>query len=322
MRLYSLRKVVGFLPVALVALLLGWTWQGENIRENVQLAKYEASPEVAKLAVDTKMSETGRKIFYLNTPTIEEKKSGLNLCKKEGAKEKTVILGCYVSNRGIFIQKVTDKRLAGIMQVTAAHEMLHSAYHRLSTDERKQVDRELNKFFEKLNNQRLKKLIAIYRKQDPKVVPNELHSILGTEVPNLGPFLETYYQRYFSDRSVVVNYAQKYESTFTNLLQQSEELDRQMTAMKPELNRLEASTKQQSRSIEQQRSELSRLQASQKTSEYNSRVASFNRQVDSYNQQVNRLRQQVAAYNKLVKTYNSVSMEEKSLNESLNNGNN
>lgn len=303
-----------------MALLLGWTWQGENIRENVQLSKYEASPEIAKLAVDTKMSETGRKIFYLNTPTIEEKKSGLNLCKKEGAKEKTVILGCYVSNRGIFIQRVNDKRLAGIMQVTAAHEMLHSAYHRLSADERTRVDRELLQVFEKIDNERLKKLIAIYRKQDPKVVPNELHSILGTEVSNLSPFLEEYYQRYFSDRSVVVNYAQKYESTFSNLLQQAEKIDRQMTAMKPELNRLEESTKQQSRSIEQQRAELNRLQASRRTGEYNSRVAGFNQQVDNYNQQVNRLKQQVAAYNKLVKIYNAVSMEEKSLNESLNSG--
>jgi archaellum component FlaC len=319
MRPYSPRKALKFIPVAL---LLGWTWQGENIRETVQLSKYQASPEIAKLAVDTKMSETGRKIFYLNTPTIEEKKSGLNLCKKEGAKEKTVILGCYVSNRGIFIQKVSDQRLAGIMQVTAAHEMLHSAYHRLSADDRQQVDRELNQVFEKLNNPRLKKLIAIYRKQDPKVVTNELHSILGTEVPNLIPFLENYYKRYFSDRSVVVAYAQKYESTFTNLMRQAEEIDQKMTEMKPELDRLEASTKQQSRSIEQQRAELNRLQASHRTSEYNSRVAGFNRQVDSYNQQVNRLKQQVAAYNKLVKTYNAVSTEEKSLNESLNNGSN
>jgi archaellum component FlaC len=317
MRPYSFKKMLGVVPIAL---LLGWKWQGENIRESIQLSKYQPPTEVAKLAIDTKMSETGRKIFYLNTPTIEEKKSGLNLCKKDGAKEKTVILGCYVSNRGIFIQKVNDQRLAGIMQVTAAHEMLHSAYHRLSADDRQRVDQELNKVFEKLNNDRLKKLIAIYRKQDPEVVPNELHSILGTEVSNLGPFLENYYQRYFSDRSAVVTYAQKYESTFSNLLRQAEEIDRQMTAMKPELNRLEASTKQQSSSIEHQRSELARLQKSNNVSEYNSRVTGFNQQVDSYNQQVNRLKQQVAAYNKLVKTYNSVSMEEKSLNESLNNG--
>jgi uncharacterized protein YdcH (DUF465 family) len=44
--------------------------------------------------------------------------------------------------------------------------------------------------------------------------------------------------------------------------------------------------------------------------------------VDNYNQQVSYLKQRVATYNKLVKTYNAVSTEEKSLNESLNNGSN
>jgi hypothetical protein len=309
--------LVGIIPVG-----FGLVTQAENIRETIQLSKYKPPTEVSKLALDTRMSETGRKIFYLNTPTIEEKKSGLNLCKKEGAKEKTVILGCYVSNRGIFIQKVSDQRLHGIMQVTAAHEMLHSAYHRLSKEERQQVNEELNRVFEQSKNDRLKKLIGIYRKQDPDVVPNELHSILGTEVSNLGPFLEKYYQRYFSDRSVVVAYAQQYESTFNNLLRQAEEIDRQMAAMKPELTRLEESTKQQSSNIERKRAELSRLQASNNIAEYNSQVASFNRLVDNYNQQVSYLKQRVATYNKLVKTYNAVSTEEKSLNESLNNGSN
>lgn len=309
--------LVGIVPIGAVL-----ATQADNIRETIQLSKYKPPTEVAKLALETRMSETGRKIFYLNVPTIEEKKSGLNLCKKDGIKEKTVILGCYVSNRGIFIQKVTDQRLNGIMQVTAAHEMLHSAYHRLSKEERLKVDEELNRVFEQSKNDRLKKLIGIYRKQDPEVVPNELHSILGTEVPNLGPYLENYYKRYFSDRSVVVAYAQKYESTFNNLLRQAEEIDRQMAAMKPELTRLEESTKQQSSTIEQKRAELGRLQASNNIAEYNSRVASFNRLVDTYNQQVSYLKQQVASYNKLVKTYNAVSTEEKSLNESLNNGSN
>jgi hypothetical protein len=309
--------LVGIVPIGATLVT-----QADNIRETIQLSKYKPPTEVAKLAVDTKMSETGRKIFYLNTPVIEEKKSGLNLCKKDGAKEKTIILGCYVSNRGIFIQKVTDRRLNGIMQVTAAHEMLHSAYHRLSKEERQQVDTELNRVFAQSKSDRLKKLIGIYRKQDPDVVPNELHSILGTEVADLGSFLENYYRRYFSDRSVVVAYAQKYESTFNNLLRQAEEIDRQMSAMKPELTRLEESTKLQSSNIERKRVELTRLQASNNIAEYNSRVASFNRLVDNYNQQVSYLKQQVATYNKLVKTYNAVSTEEKSLNESLNNGSN
>jgi phage shock protein A len=314
-----IKKLLGLTPLAIG---LGVAWQGNNIKETIQLSQYEPPTEVAQLATDTKMSETGRKIFYLNTPTVEERKKGLNLCKKDGAKEKTVILGCFVSDQGIFIQKVTDRRLAGVMQVTAAHEMLHSAYYRLSPAEKAEVDKQLETAFNSLQNKRIKKLIEIYRKQDPSVVNSELHSILGTEVADLNPYLTTYYQRYFADRSAVVTYAQKYERTFTSLSSQAEEVDRQMKAMKPELDRLETEVKTQSSSIEQQRGTLNRLQASNRTAEYNSRVSSFNRQVDNYNQQVNTLKQRVATYNKLVKTYNALSLEEKSLNESLSSGTN
>jgi hypothetical protein len=310
-------SLTSIIPIGLAA---GVVTQAENIQETIKLSKYQPPAEVAKLATETRMSEAGRKIFYLNTPIIEEKKSGLNLCKKAGAKEKTVILGCYVSNRGIFIQKVTDQRLHGIMQVTAAHEMLHSAYYRLSDSEQQQVDAELSRVFAQSKNDRLKKLIAIYRQQDPTVVNNELHSILGTEVADVGDFLENYYKRYFTDRSVVVAYAQKYENTFTKILRQEEEIERQMSAMKPELNRLEASTKQQNNAIVLKRSELNRLQASNNIAAYNSQVAGFNRMVDTYNQQVSTLKQKVNAYNKLVKTYNALSSEEKSLHESLSNG--
>ena len=38
---------------------------------------------------------------------------------------KTAVLGCY-ANREISIFNVTDQRLDGIREVTAAHEMLHA----------------------------------------------------------------------------------------------------------------------------------------------------------------------------------------------------
>lgn len=307
-------RLLGLTPLMVLG---AWTWQGDNIRETIQLSRYQPPQEVAKLASEAKMSETGRKIFYLNTPIIESKKVGLNLCKKKGSHAKTVILGCYVSNRGIFIQKVTDQRLAGIMQVTAAHEMLHSAYGRLANSEREAINRELNQVFSQLKNRRIRNLIEIYRQQDPQVVNNELHSILGTEVANLGTVLETHYSRYFSDRSQVVGYAQKYEQAFEKILRQAEEVEQQINVMKPELTSLEAAVKNGSANLTQQRRELDRLQKANNVAEYNRRVASYNQQVDSYNRQVNSLKQKVATYNRLVKTYNALSSEEKSLNQSL-----
>jgi uncharacterized protein YdcH (DUF465 family) len=309
--------LAGYLVWAIVPALLLIRWQGKFVSDTVQLARYTPPPEVAALALQANMSEDGRRAFYLTTPTIEAKKVGLKLCDNHST-EKTVILGCYVSSKGIFIQKVTDKRLSGTMQVTAAHEMLHAVYHNhISEGDRKEIDTELVRFFETLNNPRLKKLIQIYRDRNPKQVTSELHSFLGTEVPNLSPKLEQHYAKYFVDRATVVAMAQKNEQTFAQIVSKAEALDRQLKSMKGDLDRREQQVKEQGSNIEQQRRQLERIGNPE---EYNNRLISFNQQVHSYNGQIQILKQQITNYNRLVSSYNALSSEEKSLNESLRNG--
>jgi hypothetical protein len=310
----------GYLLWALVPALLLIRWQGGFVRDSVQLARYTPSPEVAALARQANMSEDGRRAFYLTTPTIEATKVGLKKCDKHST-EKTVILGCYVSEKGIkgiFIQKVTDKRLAGTMQVTAAHEMLHAVYHNhLSENERKEIGAELVRVFDGLNNPRLKKLIQIYRDRNSDQVNSELHSFLGTEVPNLSPKLEQHYAKYFVDRATVVAMAQKNEQTFAQIVNKAELIDRQLKSMKGDLDQREQSVKEQGSSIEQQRRQLERIGNPE---EYNNRLTGFNQQVNAYNGQIKVLKQQINSYNRLVNSYNMLSSEEKSLNESLRTG--
>jgi uncharacterized protein YdcH (DUF465 family) len=306
---------------ALVPAFLLIRWQGKYITDSIELARYTPPKIVAELAQQTKMSEAGRRTFYLNKPTIEAKKVGLNFCKKDGA-EKTVILGCYVSNKGIFIQEVTDPRLAGVMQVTAAHEMLHAVYHQLSDGEKTQLNKELHKVYDNLQNTRIKKLLEIYKNQDPGVVDSELHSILGTEVSNLGTTLEKHYANYFTDRSTVIAYAQKYEQTFAAIVDKADALDKQLKTLKTSMDNKKSAVENESTSIEQQRAELDRLRSSGNVDEYNSRISSFNQKVNNYNQQVQALKEEIANYNKLVNSYNDLSTQEKSLNDSLRNGSN
>jgi uncharacterized protein YdcH (DUF465 family) len=302
---------------AIAPALLLMRWQGKYVGESIQLARYTPSSEVAELANQSNMSENGRRAFYLTNPTIEAKKVGLNFCANHGT-EKTVILGCFVSSKGIFIQKVTDKRLAGTMQVTAAHEMLHAVYHNhLSEGERTDIDAELNRVFNNLNNPRLKKLIQIYRDRSPKQVNSELHSFLGTEVRQLSPKLEEHYAKYFIDRATVVALAQKNEQTFARIVEKAEEIDRQLKTIKVDLDQREKSVREQGTSVEQQRRELGRIS---NPSDYNRRLIGFNQQVNGYNSQVQVLKQEIANYNRLVSSYNALSSEEKSLNESLRNG--
>jgi uncharacterized protein YdcH (DUF465 family) len=304
---------------ALVPIFLLLRWQGKYITDSVELARYTPPKAVAELAQQTNMNDNGRRTFYLNKPTIETKKVGLNFCKKDGA-EKTVILGCYVSNKGIFIQEVTDPRLAGVMQVTAAHEMLHAVYHQLSDSEKAQLNKELHLVYDNLQNTRIKKLLEIYKNQDPTVVDSELHSILGTEVSTLSPALEKHYANYFANRSAVVNYAQKYEQTFAQIIDKAEALDKQLKAMKTSMDNKKSAVEAESSSIEQQRTQLDQLRSSGNVDDYNSRLSSFNQKVSNYNQQVQVLKEEIANYNKLVNSYNALSTEEKSLNDSLRNG--
>jgi hypothetical protein len=288
----------------------------QDLEDWSKLLNYQPSPAVARLATTATMTDTARRLFYVNNPTIESQKLSLNLCKSS---EHTIILGCYVPSRGIFLQEVVDPRLQGVMEVTAAHEMLHAAYQRMSLLEQAQINQQLQSALTKLQNPRILKLVETYRSQDTRSVDNELHSILGTEVLALSPELESHYRKYFTDRSTIVLLSEKYERVFTALRSKAKTLNIQLGERKLALEQLAAQVKQEAASVDAERSNLQSLIASSPQADHNFRVSNFNDRVNSYNQLVARLREQTETYNQMVNEHNSIALEEKSLVESLEN---
>ncbi len=269
------------------------------VLQRLQLLNYNPPSEVSRLATQANMSDEGRQIFYLTTPMIESKKVGLQLCSSSDAK-KTITLGCYVSGKGIFIQKVTDERLAGTMEVTAAHEMLHAVYHEhLSSSEKAEIDRELLRVFDTLNNPRLKKLIQIYRDRNPSHVNSELHSFLGTEVVNLGPKLERHYGKYFVDRAELVAMAQQKDRLFAGIENETGGIDQQLKILKTQMDSREKTLR-----------EMHTVMGNGTTTEDQKRL---------YNAHLQALQKETEYYNQLVATYNGLSSEGSSLNDSLQN---
>src|SRR5438045_4204235 len=104
----------------------------QNVYDWWRLRNYVVPSNVAALADDTTMDPLARKIFYVAHPALQERDTFRANCTVD---EKTIVLGCYRSGIGIFVYDVNDPRLNGILQVTAAHEMLHAAYERLNTKE-------------------------------------------------------------------------------------------------------------------------------------------------------------------------------------------
>ncbi len=110
--------------------------------------------------------------------------------------------------------------------------MLHAAYDRLSDKEKDRVNNLLSTAYTNITNERIRKNVEQYRQRDPAIVANELHSILGSEVPDLSADLEKYYANYFVDRSKVVALSQQYEAEFIAHEEQVEGYDAQLQALK------------------------------------------------------------------------------------------
>lgn len=210
--------ILGVSIAAASFLILNRQW----VLDQVALWRYDPPAEIVALADRTTMTESGRQTFYASQPVLQ---AASEFSATRGNNEEgTAVLGCY-TNRLIYIFNVTDAQLGGIKDVTAAHEMLHAVYERLSESERARIDTLLEAEYQKLAaDEEFTDRMAYYAKVEPGERNNELHSIIGTEVASIDPQLETYYKDYFNDRGAVVRLHSTYSSVFDRLKAQSSEL--------------------------------------------------------------------------------------------------
>lgn len=283
------------------------------IRDWVVLRNYTPPAEVERLADVTAMSEEGRRLFYVYDPRIESASEFNTHCT---VAEESIVLGCY-NGRYIYLFDITDERLKGVEEVTAAHEMLHAAYDRLDEQEKARVDQLTAKALQKITNERIQNVVKSYRSRDPSVVPNELHSILGTEVRSLSPELEQYYAQYFTDRTKVVSYSESYEKIFTDLRAKVDAYDAELQLIRAQIDALEADLTTRAANIDAEQAQLEALRNSGQVAQYNARVPGFNASVNTYNSDLATYRQLIADYNAKVEVRNQASVEQNDLVEAL-----
>jgi uncharacterized protein YukE len=302
--------------LALLFVVLVWGFvaflflQRQAVYDWWRLRGYTPSSDVAALADQTTMKDNARHVFYVYHPAIESSSTFNEHCR-DG--EFTIVLGCYSQGRGIYIFRVDDPRLDGIEEVTAAHEFLHAAYDRLSKEDRKKVDILTAEAYADLDNERIKETVEEYRKHDASVVPNELHSILGTEVADLPPELEEYYARYFTNRKQIVEFSEAYESAFTDRKNQAKEYESQLASLK---DQVESANKDLGTEHNRLEREADNLQSSRNGADpdtFNDRVNTYNADVNAYNLQVSRVENLVDTYNEMYAKYKELIVEQQDL---------
>lgn len=277
------------------------------------LRNYTPSSEIAALADNTTMTSEARRLFYANRPVIASESEFNQNCSREAS----IVLGCYIPGKGIFIYRVTDDRLSGVREVTAAHEMLHVAYERLSSKDRHRVDTLTSQALEGLTNERIVDTIRQYRKQDASIVPNELHSIMATEVRHLPSELEVYYSRYFTDRAAVVSFSEQYEAEFERRRSEVAELDNRLSSFRVEVDSAQADLEAEYRALMAEKQRIDTLSRNGDSAVYNAAVPSFNRRVSDYNSSVRHVDNLINQYNSLVSQRNEKTVEMQDLVEAI-----
>ncbi|MCA9331272.1 hypothetical protein KC957_04415, partial [Candidatus Saccharibacteria bacterium] len=246
--------IILLIPVVITAGLLVF---GPGIREWYILRDYTPPTEISQLATQTTMTDQARRLFYLNRPQVQDRSEFNASCEGAGG-EHTIVLGCYHSpQRGIFVFSVTDTQLKGVEQVTAAHEMLHAAYDRLSRSDRQRIDGLLVDYYQHdLKDERIKRVMDLYKRSAPDDLPNEMHSIFGTEVGDLPEELEDYYRTYFTSRQTVVGFSRQYQAAFTKRQDQIEAYDARLTQLEAQIKVNQTSLNQQAASLQADRARV------------------------------------------------------------------
>ncbi|MBO1901853.1 hypothetical protein J4H92_07795 [Leucobacter weissii] len=208
----------------------------QHISDHFAAQSFDAPQEVLDLADRLDLTDEGRRVFLATRPTLEASQRFNEQCADVDHSEGGHILGCYTRD-SIHLFEVTDERIDGIVEVTAAHELLHATFARLERGERDDLAARLNELYAELSGESpaLAERMSVYSALSGDGFANELHSVLGTEVRELPDWLEQHYARWFNDRDAIVDFFDDYHEIFDEIQTRAEELQTEMEELREDV---------------------------------------------------------------------------------------
>lgn len=307
--------------IFIVIAVLGFLFR-QAVIDRFTVMNYSPSASIAKISSDASLSEEGKFYFYASRPEINSSDTfNLNCVQQEVT---SVILGCYTAQRIYIYDVKNNETLSGVKTVTAAHEMLHAAWERLSIFDKNRLSDLLLSAYDRVKTEELVTRMGYYERNQPGEQVQELHSILATEFSNLGPELEEYYSRYFVDRQAVVEIHAKYsaiindiESRRNALKQEIDALNTQLTSMIDSYNSDVATINSKIAALEVERQTIN-VYDTTAVNAFNKKRAELLAQVEALKARKVSIESMQDTYNNKVEEYNKLVLTGNELSASLN----
>lgn len=310
-----LKKLLLFVTFVSIVVLAGiGVLQRQYIKDSYVVLSNDVQPAAAQIQQSLDLTERGEFLYEASTPEVLESEAFNESCKNT-PQEHSIILGCYTNQR-FFVYSVDDPRLDGVEEVTAAHELLHAAYERLSERDKTELDRLLNSVANTISDEHFKETVAAYRESEPTQVNNELHSILGTEISVLPTQLEVHYAQYFRNRQKIVTYSNQYQEIFRQTERQRAIYEAQRETLKAQIDETNQQIDELQNTLNTRQQELQALRRTD-IAAYNAAVPSFNALVADYNTLIDEVKAYIAQYNAIVAQENELAVSQNELQQLL-----
>ena len=185
-------------------------------RDFVRSLSFQPTAEVANIEEVLNLTSSGSLIFRASNPQLEGRNTFNEHCFSYNPG--VSVLGCYTNN-GIYIYDIKNEDLQGIIESTAAHELMHAIWARLSEADQNIAAPLLAEVYAKHPSAFW--VIEDYA-EDSRT--DELFARVGTEVAEIPSELEEIYARYFNNRAAIVTFYDNYHTVFERLASNIAEL--------------------------------------------------------------------------------------------------
>ncbi len=239
-----------FLFTLLVALFVATFLNFQILKDYFTGLSYAPSGEMSEIKEKLSLTSRADLIFKASFPTLETEADFNRDCNSHDSE--ISVLGCF-SNDKIYVYNIKSSELSGILESTTAHELLHAIWSRLSGAEKATLTPVLENVYRE-NEASLKDTLENYEAEDRL---DELYVRVGTQISSLPSDLETHYQKYFENRSAIVEFYENYIAPFNELKEKIDALEKELESLKTEID--------------------------SETAEYESRAEKFNTDVKNFN---------------------------------------
>ena len=202
------------------------------IKDTIRSSSYEATSEELEVIENLELTDEGERLFKVAHLQVVESQQLKDMCDPEESEE-SLTGGCYV-NEDIYVYNFTTDFTKQYKYYTAAHELLHVVYSRMSKGEVEEINKLLDEVYnDERYHEQLEIELSSEKYDDYRY--NELHSRVGTEIADIPHALEEHYAKYFKNRNKIVGY---YDSVYVPLHEAGErieELEAQLNEMEDKL---------------------------------------------------------------------------------------